>query len=88
MTKSRIYSILVSSMNITQRVNRIIGQLRGIERMIGIQRECSEVLQQLTAVKKAIDGLSREIVLSDINRYVAKNEVGRVAKMLEQAINL
>lgn len=75
-------------MNITQRINRIIGQLRGIQRMVGLKRDCSDVLQQISAVKKAIDGLSKEIVVADINKYIAKNEVNRVEKMLERAINL
>jgi len=53
-----------------KRVNRIIGQLRGIEKMLGSKRDCSDVLQQISAVKKAIDGLSKEIVISDICKLI------------------
>ena len=42
-------------LDITQRINRIVGQLRGIEKMIKSERECHEILQQISAAKKAID---------------------------------
>lgn len=75
-------------MDLKQRINRIIGQLRGIERMVGQKRDCSDVLQQVSAVKKAIDGLSKEIVVSDICRFIPKEETRKVEQMLERAINL
>lgn len=73
---------------IKKRINRIVGQLRGIEKMIEDKRSCDEVLQQISAVKKAIDGLSKEIVVSDICRIVPKEKTQAVAKMVERAISL
>jgi len=75
-------------MNINQRVNRIIGQLRGIERMIEKNRSCDEILQQISAVKKAIDGLSKELVISDICRIVPKDKTQEITKMVERVISL
>lgn len=75
-------------MDITKRINRLIGQLRGIEKMVKAERDCSEILQQISAIKKAIDGLSKEIVVSGICRYVPKEEIDKVGKMVERAINL
>lgn len=75
-------------MEVKKRVNRIIGQLRGIERMISEDRDCSEILQQMTAIKKAIDGLSKEIVVSGVCKLVSKEDTKKVEKMLERAINL
>jgi len=74
--------------NISQRINRIIGQLKGIERMVNQERECGEVLQQISAIKKAIDGLSKEIVISDICRIVPQDKTQEVTKMVERAISL
>ncbi|MFA6532451.1 MAG: metal-sensitive transcriptional regulator [Patescibacteria group bacterium] len=71
-----------------KRVNRIIGQLRGIEKMLGNKRDCSDVLQQISAVKKAIDGLSKEIVISDICKLMPNEDVDKIGKMVERAINL
>ncbi|MEK7633620.1 MAG: metal-sensitive transcriptional regulator [Patescibacteria group bacterium] len=71
-----------------KRVNRIIGQLRGIEKMLNEKRECSDVLQQISAVKKAIDGLSKEIVISDICKLIPNEDSKKIEKMVERAINL
>ena len=75
-------------MDTTKRINRIIGQLKGIQKMVEAKRECSEILQQMSAVKKAIDSLSKEVVISDICKLVPKNKVNRVEMMMERAINL
>jgi len=75
-------------MDISKRINRIIGQLKGVERMVGKKRDCSEILQQISAVKKAIDGLSKEIVVSDICRFVSKGKSKGVARVVERMISL
>ena len=71
-----------------KRVNRIIGQLKGIERMLNDKRECSDILQQISAVKKAIDGLSKEIVISDICKLIPNEDANKIGQMVERAINL
>ncbi len=71
-----------------KRINRIIGQLRGIEKMLNNKRECSDVLQQISAAKKAIDGLSKEIVISDICKLIPNEDSKKIEKMVERAINL
>ncbi|OGK15546.1 hypothetical protein A2774_06005 [Candidatus Roizmanbacteria bacterium RIFCSPHIGHO2_01_FULL_39_12c] len=75
-------------MDTAKRMNRLIGQLKGIQRMIETKRDCSEVLQQISAVKKAIDGLSREILVSDICQYVPSKDAKKVGEMVGRAINL
>ncbi|MCL4363995.1 metal-sensitive transcriptional regulator [Patescibacteria group bacterium] len=74
--------------DISQRINRLVGQLKGIEKMVNAKRDCSEVLQQISAVKKAIDGLSKEIVISDICRIIPQDKTKQVEQMVERAINL
>lgn len=74
--------------NISARINRLIGQLRGIERMTKEGRECGEILQQINAIKKAIDGLSKELVISDICRIVPQDKTDQVKQMVERAISL
>lgn len=74
--------------NVNIRINRIIGQLKGIQKMIEEKRECGEVLQQISAVKRAIDGMSKEIVVSDICRLISEKEINKVERMVERVINL
>ena len=75
-------------LDITKRINRIIGQLRGIEKMLNNKRECSDVLQQISAVKKAINGLSKEIVISDICKLMPNEDSKKIGRMVERAISL
>jgi len=75
-------------MELKSRINRVIGQLRGIEKMVGKKRDCSDVLQQISAIKKAIDGLSKEIIVSDFCRLMPKAKSQKVEQMVERAINL
>lgn len=42
-----------------QRLHRIEGQVRGIEAMMEEERDCREILQQLAAVRSAVQGVSR-----------------------------
>lgn len=70
----------------TQRINRIIGQLKGIQRMMDSERECSEVLQQISAVKKAIDGLSKELVLQDVGKNMTELEKKKVEKVVDRVL--
>lgn len=36
------------------RLNRIEGQVRGVQKMLDEDRECQEIVQQLTAVRAAV----------------------------------
>ncbi len=75
-------------MNFKQRINRIVGQLKGIDRMVETKRDCNDILQQLSAIKKAIDGLSKEIVMSDFCDFVPKDKEKKMKEMVERVINL
>jgi len=56
--------------------------------MIDSKRDCSDVLQQISAAKRAIDGLSKEIVVSDICRLIPDSDARKIGQMVERAINL
>ncbi len=45
--------------SLIQRLKRIEGQVRGIETMLGDERDCREIMQQLTAVHSAVQSVSR-----------------------------
>ncbi len=75
-------------MEVKKRINRIVGQLKGIEKMINNQRDCNEILQQISAVKKAIDGLTKEILVSQFCQIIPKDKEKEVSKMMERAIRL
>jgi DNA-binding FrmR family transcriptional regulator len=47
---------------ILARLKRIEGQVRGIQTMVENDRDCGEILQQLTAVRSAVHGASVEVL--------------------------
>lgn len=49
--------------NISQRLKRIEGQVRGIQRMVEEGRDCREIVNQVAAVKSALGSLNA-VVLS------------------------
>ncbi|MGI8401279.1 MAG: metal-sensitive transcriptional regulator [Gemmatimonadaceae bacterium] len=51
----------VKSRNV-KRLRRIEGQVRGIQRMIGDERYCAEILTQISSVHEALRGVSRELM--------------------------
>ena len=53
------------------RLRRIEGQVRGIARMVEERRYCIDVIQQLTAARKALDQVSLQIMNGHINSCVS-----------------
>lgn len=53
------------------RVRRIRGQIEALERALEDERGCSEVMQQIAAVRGAINGLMAEVVEDHIRVHVA-----------------
>ena len=47
--------------NIIGRLQRIEGQARGIQKMIEDDRDCVEVMNQIAAVKAAVNALSADV---------------------------
>lgn len=52
------------------RVNRIAGQVGGIQRMVEEGRYCVEVLNQIAAVRSALDALGVELLTRHLERCV------------------
>ncbi len=42
-----------------QRLRRVEGQIRGVENMLEEERDCQEILQQLSAIRSAVQSASR-----------------------------
>ncbi len=56
-----------SKEDLIQRLRRIEGQVRGVQGMLADERDCQEVLQQLAAVRSALQSVSRAF----LQQYVA-----------------
>lgn len=56
--------------NLISRINRIAGQLRGIERMILNHIKCDEILNQISSVKSALNGIAKVILEAHLKNCV------------------
>ena len=55
-----------------KRLKRIQGQLQGIERMIASQRYCIDILQQITAARRALEQVGLQIMQRHVQGCVAE----------------
>ena len=53
------------------RLHRIEGQVRGIERMVSAERYCIDILTQISAATTALDTLALKLLESHVNSCVA-----------------
>lgn len=56
---------------VTARLKRIEGQVRGVARMVEEQRYCIDIIQQLTAARRALDETTLTILKGHINHCVS-----------------
>lgn len=56
-----------------QRLNRIEGQVRGINKMIADDRDCMEILNQVVSIQSALKGVWKEVVRSHLLGHIAKS---------------
>jgi DNA-binding FrmR family transcriptional regulator len=56
--------------SIRRRANRIAGQVAGIQRMIEDDRYCVDILNQISAVRSALDSLGVELLTSHLRTCV------------------
>lgn len=68
------------------RVNRIRGQIDGIERMIEERRYCVDIVQQIKAVRSALTGLENSITESHLRGCVQSAMTSKDAHDAEQKI--
>lgn len=70
------------------RVRRIRGQVEALERSLETERGCAEVLQQIAAVRGAVNGLMVEVMADHIQTHVANPQIANDARRREGADEL
>jgi DNA-binding FrmR family transcriptional regulator len=71
------------------RVRRLRGQMEALERALEVGADCGPVLQQLAAIRGAVNGLMAEVLESHLREEFgdAANDIAR-SDSIEQAIAL
>ena len=80
---------------ITNRLRRVEGQVRGLQRMIEEQRDCEAILTQLMAVRAALDRVGLLIADNFVQDCVltadgelARERIGRVLELVFSRFSL
>ena len=61
---------------LAKRLSRIEGQVRGLERMVDEEAYCIDVLTQISAVERALDGVALKL-LSDHTDHCVREAVAK-----------
>ncbi|MGM9886194.1 MULTISPECIES: metal-sensitive transcriptional regulator [unclassified Lactococcus] len=70
------------------RLNRATGQLQGVLRMMEDDKECVDVITQLSAVRSSIDTLIGVIVAENLKACLLDQEMEDKEEKIEQAIKM
>lgn len=70
--------------NYNSRINRIVGQLNGIKKMLEEDRECEEIIIQIAAINKAIKSLGHEILENHVQNCIENKN----PKTIQEVVNL
>lgn len=66
------------------RLRRIEGQVRGLQRMVEEDRYCADILVQISSVQEALRAVARELLRNHL-RHCIKDAVGKGHDQAEQA---
>lgn len=68
----------------TRRINRIAGQVGGIQKMIDEDRYCVDVLNQIAAVRSALDQLGIQLLTGHLESCVLSADQCKHHDLLEE----
>lgn len=73
---------------ITSRLNRILGQMNGIKRMVEEDRYCDDILVQLAAVDASVKSLSAVILRDHLHGCVVEHIKEGDTDVLDEIVDL
>ena len=68
-------TVLPDKTQLVNRLKRIEGQVRGLQRMVEEGRDCAEVVVQLAAVRAALDRTGNHLVTSSLRACLDGTEL-------------
>ncbi|MBY0086857.1 metal-sensitive transcriptional regulator [Brevibacillus sp. M2.1A] len=76
--------------DIKRRLKRIEGQVRGVLKMMDDQKNCKDVVAQLSAVRNASDKAIAQIVAENLQRCLLEEQAtgGDTSKLVKEAVEL
>ena len=78
----------VTDQQVRDRLRRVEGQVRGIQRMLDQGRPCGEVVTQLLAARAALDRVAEQLISSHVDECLATMEPDEARSAVARAIRL
>ncbi|MCR5350641.1 MAG: metal-sensing transcriptional repressor [Acholeplasmatales bacterium] len=70
------------------RINRIIGQMNGISKMLDEDRYCDDILIQLSAVDKSVKGLANIVLENHMHTCLVEHINNGDYEIIDDIVNL
>ena len=70
------------------RLNRMVGQLNGIGRMLDENRYCGDILIQISAVERALQGFGYTVLKSHMESCVVEEVLNGNSEIMAQTLEL
>jgi CsoR family transcriptional regulator, copper-sensing transcriptional repressor len=74
--------------DLLNRMKRIEGQIRGLQRMLSDDEDCSELIAQICAARNALDSLGAAILARRIGECLSKAGDPQSRAGIQQALSL
>lgn len=73
---------------ITNRLNRISGQVNGVKKMVEEDAYCNDLLVQLAAIESAVKSLSNHILENHLHTCILREVQGGNVEAIDEVIEL
>lgn len=74
--------------NYIKRLNRIEGQVRGINKMVEDDRHCDDIMIQISAVSSALKSLGQEILLNHMKTCMVDDINNKKYETIDEVMEL
>lgn len=78
----------MSDEKIIQNLRRIEGQVKGLQRMIGEERQCDEILTQIMAIQAALGRVTTDLVQVNMDRCFEQSTPEEAKSKMAKTINI
>lgn len=75
---------------LNHRLSRVVGQIKGIQKMMDEEKDCREVVTQLAAARNALDRTMALIVSENLAECIRqeRKDDERSEELIQEAVNL
>jgi DNA-binding FrmR family transcriptional regulator len=80
------YGYSVNKIELTNRLNRIEGQVRGINKMVQDDKYCIDILTQISAIQSALDKVGLELLAEHTRHCLMNDSISNKEKKADELV--